>query len=172
MTVRGGGPTAPSPWIERHLSLVPRGGRLLDLAAGSGRHSRLALAAGYAVTALDRDIADLAPIPGIAVLEHDLESGAPWPFAQAFDGIIVTNYLWRPVLAMLPDRLAPGGALLYETFARGHERFGRPTNPDFLLASGELLECARGRLRVVAYEELELADPRPAKVQRLVAVRD
>lgn len=166
-----GSTPAPSPWVERHLGLVPGGGRVLDLAAGSGRHARLACGRGYRVTALDRDTSQLAAIEGIEVITHDLETGAAWPLADAaFDGVIVTNYLWRPLMPSLPGLLAPGGALLYETFARGHERFGRPSNPAFLLRPGELLEAVRGRLRVVAYEELEVAEPRPAKVQRIAAV--
>ena len=161
-----------SSWIERHLDLVRAGGRVLDLAAGGGRHTRLAHERGYSVTALDRDVSALAGIPGIEVIEHDLEAGHPWPLGDAaFDGVIVTNYLWRPLLPTLPGLLAPGGALVYETFARGNERFGKPSNPAFLLEPGELLECVRGRLRVVAYEELEIAEPRPAKVQRIAAIR-
>ncbi len=144
---------------------------MLDLAAGGGRHARLAQGRGYRVTAVDLDISAASAIPGIEAIAHDLESGAPWPFTDAsFEGIIVTNYLWRPLMPSLPGLLAPGGALLYETFARGHERFGKPSNPAFLLRPGELLECVRGRLRVVAYEELEIAEPRPAKVQRIAVV--
>ena len=170
MTGHPGSPAMPSPWVERYLRLIPAAGSVLDLAAGGGRHTRLALERGYRVTALDRDISALA-LPGIEVIAHDLEDGRPLPFAgRRFDGVIVTNYLWRPLLSVLPDLVAPGGALIYETFAQGHERYGRPTNPDFLLAPGELLEMARGRLRVVAYEELEIAEPRPAKVQRLAAL--
>lgn len=173
MTGHPGSSAAPSAWVLRHLALIPAGGRVLDLAAGGGRHARLAQERGYRVTALDRDVSQLGRLPGIEAIAHDLETGAPLPFADArFDGIIVTNYLWRPLLPALPGLVAPGGALLYETFARGHERFGRPTNPDFLLAPGELLDCVRGRLRVVAYEELEIAEPRPAKVQRIAAVAD
>lgn len=172
MTGHPGSQAPPSPWILRHLEKIPAGGRVLDLAAGSGRHARLAADSGYRVTALDRDVSDLRGIAGIEAIEHDLETGAPFPFENSpFDGIIVTNYLWRPLLAALPDLVAPGGALLYETFARGNERFGKPSNPDFLLMPGELLEAVRGRHRVVAYEDLEIADPRPAKVQRIVSIR-
>lgn len=164
--------SAPSPWVVRHLGLVPAGGRVLDLAAGGGRHTRLALERGYRVVAIDRDASALAAIAGAEAVEHDLEAGAPWPLAGHFDGIIVTNYLWRPLMPVLPGLLAPGGALVYETFARGQERFGRPSNPDFLLRPGELLDWVRGRLRVAAYEDLEVAEPRPARLQRIVAVRE
>lgn len=172
MTGHPGNAATPSPWILRHLSLVPAGGRVLDLAAGSGRHARLAAERGYRVTALDRDVSDLNRIPGIEVVEHDLEAGRALPFGDArFDGIIVTNYLWRPLLAGLPDLVADGGALLYETFARGNERFGKPSNPDFLLIPGELLDCVHGRLEVAAYENGETDNPRRAMVQRIAALR-
>lgn len=168
-----GSTLAPSPWVERHLGLVKAGGWVLDLAAGGGRHARLAQGRGHRVTALDRDLSALIAIPGIAVIAHDLETGDPFPFGDAsFDGVIVANYLWRPLLPALPGLLAPGGALLYETFARGNERFGKPSNPAFLLRPGELLESVRGRLRVVAYEELEITEPRPAMVQRIAALAD
>jgi hypothetical protein len=83
--------------------------------------------------------------------------------------VVVTNYLWRPLMPLIVAAVAPGGALIYETFARGNERFGKPSNPDFLLQDGELLRAAEGRLRVVAYECLEVAEPRPAVVQRIAA---
>jgi len=171
MTGHAGVPTDPSPWIERHLALVPAGGHILDLAAGGGRHAVLARDRGYRVTAIDRDLSALSVLDGIEAIGFDLEIGADLPFApRSFDGLIVTNYLWRPLMAALPGLLRPGGAALYETFALGQERFGRPSNPDFLLKSGELLDWARGRLRVVAYEDLELPPPRPARVQRIAAV--
>ena len=106
------------------------------------------------------------------MLAADLEAAA-WPFAgRRFDAIVVTNYLHRPLLPVLVDSLEPGGVLVYETFARGNEKFGKPSNPDFLLAPGELLEAVRGRLRVVAYEDLVVTAPRPAAVQRLCARRE
>jgi SAM-dependent methyltransferase len=164
--------SSPSAWVERHLGLVRKGGRVLDLAAGGGRHTRLALARGHRVVAIDRDDAALSVIPSAEVIRHDLEIGGAWPVAGRFDGIIVTNYLWRPLLATLPGLLEPGGVLLYETFARGNERFGKPINPDFLLRPGELLDWVRGRLRVLAYEDLEVREPRPACVQRIAARRE
>jgi SAM-dependent methyltransferase len=148
---------------------------VLDVATGSGRHARFFLARGHPVTAVDRDssgLADLSGDPAVEIVEADLESGAPWPFAgRGFDGVVVTNYLHRPLLPDIVAAVAAGGTLIYETFARGQERFGRPGNPDFLLRPGELLDAVRGTLRVVAYEDLILEDPTPRAVQRIAAVR-
>ena len=167
------GLTAPSPWILRFAALAAPGGRVLDLACGAGRHARLFLARGYRVTAVDRDLsglADLREAPDLERLETDLEDGSGWPLAgRHFDAVVVTNYLHRPLLGDIVASLAPGGLLLYETFAAGNERFGRPRNPDFLLRSGELLEVVQGRLRVLAYEDLEVVEPHPAAVQRIAA---
>ena len=164
----------PSPWVVRFAGLMPRGGVVLDLACGGGRHSRFFLERGHPVAAVDADIAGVADLKGrgdVELIMADLEH-APWPFAgQSFPGVVVTNFLWRPLLPPIVAAVAPGGALIYETFARGNERFGRPTNPAFLLADGELLEAVRGQLAVVAYECLEVAEPRPAMVQRIAAVR-
>ena len=145
---------------------------MLDVAAGGGRHARLFLARGHPVTAVDRDTARLDLTPGLEIVQADLEDGGPWPFAgRAFAGVMVTNYLHRPLLPALVAAVAPGGALLYETFAAGNERFGKPSNPAFLLRPGELLEAVRGHLRVVAYEDVVVDAPRPAAVQRIAAVR-
>lgn len=162
----------PSPWVARFLALAPAGGTILDVAAGGGRHARLALAQGHSVTAVDRDIAGLAGIATSAeILAADLEAG-PWPFAnRRFAGVIVTNYLHRPLFPYLVAAVAEGGVLIYETFAQGNEAFGKPSNPDFLLAPGELLEAVRGALTVVAYEYGQVETPRPAVVQRIAAVR-
>jgi len=147
----------------------------LDLACGAGRHTRLFLERGCRVLAVDRDVSALADLrgdPHLEVLEIDLECGPVRPFAgRRFGAVVVVNYLHRPLLADLVDSVAPGGLLLYETFAAGNERFGRPRNPDFLLKPGELLDAVRGRLRVLAYEDLEISDPRPAAVQRIAAQR-
>ena len=162
-----------SEWIVRFAGLVPPAGRVLDVAAGSGRHTRFFLERGHPVTAVDRDtsaLADLKDDPSFESLECDLESGAPWPFAgQEFEAVVVTNYLHRPILGDLVTAVAPGGVLLYETFARGQERFGRPQNPDFLLKPGELLDAARPALRVLAYEDLVLEESSPRAVQRIAA---
>jgi SAM-dependent methyltransferase len=165
----------PSAWIRRFLPLIPPQGRVLDLAAGSGRHTRLLREAGYLVVAADRDIATLeAAFSGDSFCEIkkiDLEDGGPWRLGGGYHGIVITNYLWRPLLPHLAAALAPGGALLYETFMIGQERFGRPTNPDFLLRPGELLAAFLDRLSIVAFEQGEVAAPRPAMVQRLAAVK-
>ncbi len=146
---------------------------MLDVACGAGRHARWLARRGFEVFAVDRDPALFPdPPPGVALLGADLESG-PWPYAgRRFDAIVVTNYLHRPLLDVLAGSLEPGGVLLYETFALGNERFGKPSNRDFLLAPGELLEAVRGRLRVLAYEDLVVDAPRPAAVQRLCARRE
>ena len=163
----------PSAWVVRWAPLIAAGGRVLDVAAGSGRHARWLAARGYAVDAVDRDAAELAAlqgVPGVTTLCVDLENG-PWPYQRGvFAGVVVANYLHRPLFPELIAALAPGGVLIYETFAVGNERFGKPSNPAFLLKTGELLNVVRGRLKVVAYEDVMLETPRPAMVQRICAV--
>jgi SAM-dependent methyltransferase len=153
--------------------LIRPGGEVLDVASGSGRHSRYLAALGHEVVAVDRDTAVFGPLPlGVTLLQADLEA-SQWPFpGRRFDAIVATNYLHRPLLPVLVSSLESGGVLLYETFARGNERYGRPSNPDFLLRPGELLEAVRGILRVVAYEDRVVDLPRPAAVQRLCARRE
>jgi SAM-dependent methyltransferase len=164
----------PSAWVLRFADQVPADGTVLDLACSAGRHTRLFLARGHRVLAVDRDlagIADLADHPGLERLQADLEDGHQPTFAgRRFDGVVVVNYLHRPLLPALVSAVAPGGVLIYETFAQGNERFGRPRNPDFLLRPGELLEAVAGRMRVIAYEDVIVAQPRPAAVQRIAAV--
>lgn len=163
-----------SPWVRRFAPLVPAG-EVLDLACGGGRHARYFAALGHPVLALDRDPAALALAagPGIVTEQVDLEAGAVRPCAPGrFAGIVVTNYLHRPLIDALMASLGPRGVLLYETFSLGNAEFGRPANPDFLLAPGELLAWAREHgLTVVAYEDGRVDLPKPAMVQRLCAVR-
>ena len=164
---------AASNWVARWAPLIPDG-EALDLACGGGRHARLLAALGHPVLALDRDPAALALAAGdgIATLQADLEDPAqPWPFeAGRFAGIVVTNYLHRPLLAALCASLRSDGILVYETFAIGNEAFGKPSNPAFLLAEGELLAIAAAQgLRVIAYEEGREERGQPALVQRLCA---
>lgn len=163
-----------------HLPRAEAGQSLLDVACGGGRHLRYALSLGYAVTGIDRDlngIADLTGQPGVRSIEADLEAGPSAPFAgESYDVVIVTNYLWRPLLPEIVAAVAPDGLLIYETFARGNEAYGRPTNPDFLLEPGELLEAVRigganagvPHLWPIAYEQGLLLNPHRV-VQRIVA---
>ena len=157
--------------------MVPEGAPVLDLACGGGRHTRLFAEAGHPVTAVDIDLSglgDLTDHPRVESVQVDLEGGEPFPLpGRTFGGVVVTNYLHRPLLEDLVAVLAPGGVFIYETFAEGNETLGgRVTNPDFLLRHGELLELARGRLRVVAYEDVIVEEPKPAAVQRICAVND
>ncbi|VXC22849.1 conserved hypothetical protein [Burkholderia sp. 8Y] len=166
----------PSGWVTRWAHLVAPGADVLDVASGGGRHARWFAGRGHAVLAVDRDaeaLASLSACDGIATLAADLE-GAPWPLpsGRRFGAVVVTNYLHRPLFGHLIDSLAPGGVLIYETFAAGNERIGKPSNPAFLLTPGELLEAVRGRLRVVAYEDGFVERPRAACVQRVCAVRE
>ena len=166
---------AISGWVRRWASLLP-GGEVLDLACGSGRHARHLVAMGHPVIALDHDpeMLEKAAGAGITTSLVDLEApGFAWPFAAGrFAGIIVTNYLHRPLLEAMIASLAPDGVLLYETFAEGNAEFGKPSNPHFLLKEGELLALAlQHGLRVVAFEEGRVELPKPALVQRMCAVR-
>lgn len=162
---------APSPWVSRFAALVEPGGSVLDLACGSGRHARLFLERGHTVTALDRDLSGFnATAAGLERIEADLEDGSPWPLlGRRFAGVIVTNYLFRPLLPRIVESVAAGGILIYETFALGNEAFGRPKNPDFLLEPEELIRAVEGELTVIAYEH-GITD-RPAAIQRLCAGR-
>lgn len=165
----------PSPWILRFAGGVPAGGAVVDIACGGGRHGRLFLDRGHPVTFVDIDVSgvtDLQGAPGVEIVATDLEGSAAWPLSgRRFDGVVATNYLWRPILSRIVGLAGPGGLLLYETFARGNEAYGRPRNPDFLLEPGELFEAARGRLEVIAYEQRVIAEPKPAVIQRMAARR-
>jgi len=166
-------PIQPSLWVRRFLPLLRPGGRLLDLAAGGGRHTRLIREAGHSVVAVDRDTAALEAAFGkdslCDIKALDLEDGDPWRLGGGYDGIVVTNYLHRPLLPALIAALATDGVLLYETFMQGQERLGRPTNPDFLLRPGELIAACVG-LTIIAFEQGRVEAPRPAVIQRIAAV--
>ncbi|WP_432726231.1 class I SAM-dependent methyltransferase [Variovorax sp. W6] len=161
---------APSEWIVRWSHLLAPGAGVLDVACGGGRHMKWFAGRGHTVTGVDRspEAVEAAGAFG-KVVEADIESG-PWPFpGQAFGAVIVTNYLWRPRMADIVGAVAPGGVLLYETFAAGNETVGKPSRPDFLLQPGELLAACAG-LRVVAYEDGFIAQPERF-VQRIAAIR-
>ena len=169
--------TAPSLWVQRFSPLIPKGGTVLDLACGGGRHVRYFLNLGYKVVALDRDVArvaELADKPGIEVIEADLEGGGAWPIeGRTFDAVVVVNYLYRPLFRRLFEAVGKNGLFIYETFARGNEKLSRPRNPDHLLRSGELLEITRRRLQVIAYEHgLVDSGPTIGVMQRICAVND
>lgn len=156
-----------SPWVLRWMELVDRG-PVLDVAAGDGRHSILFAERGLEVVAVDREPLE---VPGVRFVHADLEDGSPWPFnGQRFAAIVVTNYLHRPLFPQLAASLAEGGVLIYETFMAGNERFGRPSNPAFLLQPGELL-AAFASLTPIAFEQGSVETPKPAMIQRLCARR-
>jgi SAM-dependent methyltransferase len=161
------GIAAPSAWIERWAPLIRRG-TVLDLACGSGRHANFFLGRKLKVVAVDREP---QVISGARFLRADLENGNPWPLpGEKFEAVVVTNYLHRPLFPRLIESLAPGGVLLYETFMLGNERFGKPSNPEFLLRPGELRE-AFAELTEKGFEEGEVSHPKPAMIQRLCAVQ-
>jgi SAM-dependent methyltransferase len=167
------GSGTPSPWVERFVPLVTSGGTVLDLACGGGRHGRLFLGNGHPVTFLDRDLSGVADLRGherAALLDADIETG-PWPLdGRSFDAVVVTNYLWRPLKPQIIAALGTGGVLIYETFMRGNERFGKPSNPDFLLVPHELLDwCRDAGLTVRAFEQ---GGETNAVRQRICAVRE
>jgi SAM-dependent methyltransferase len=163
-----------SPWVRRFAPVIPKGGLILDLACGAGRHTVLLASLGHQILAVDRDISMMETLKSalIQTLELDLE-GSEWPLLkQEFSAIVVTNYLYRPFLDELPKMLCEGGVLIYETFAEGNAQFGKPSNPNFLLKPGELLALAqRSGLKVIAYEDIYLDQPKPAMVQRICAVK-
>jgi SAM-dependent methyltransferase len=162
-----------SPWVARWADLIPAGGRVLDLACGSGRHAAFLAGRGHPVSAVDIDLSLSTAnrdVPGVQWLRADLEAD-PWPFSgEAFAAVVVTNYLHRPLFPPLLSAIARGGVLIYETFAMGQTKYGRPRNPAHLLMPGELLEQVRGQLRILAYEDVD--EPlRRRCMQRLCAVR-
>lgn len=162
--------STPSPWLVRWQHLIPAGGSVLDVACGHGRHLRWLASRGYQVTGVDRDAVALDGLRGHGTLVHADIENLPWPLPQRqFDAVLVTNYLWRPILPHVLASVAPGGLLLYETFAQGNAAFGKPSRPDFLLAPGELLQLCQD-WQVVAYECGQLPQPERV-VQRIAAIR-
>lgn len=164
------GTESPSAWLQQWTPLLPPAAHVLDVACGAGRHMQWLTNHGHRVQGVDRNPEALAMAQAFgAVTCADIENG-PWPFeGQTFDAVVVTNYLWRPLLPTLVQSVASGGVLIYETFATGNESVGKPSRPDFLLQAGELLQATVG-LRTVAYEDgFETAPER--FVQRIVAVR-
>jgi SAM-dependent methyltransferase len=168
--------STPSAWVGRFAPLVTKGGAVMDVACGGGRHSRLFAERGHPVLAMDRDIAKLGGVANLDLVtgvEADLEYTAPFEAAgQNFAGIVVTNYHDMNLIKVLAGALVPGGVLIYETFAVGNERFGKPSNPDFLLKPDELLnECMAENLTIIAYEHGDVKSPKPATRQRICAMK-
>lgn len=166
------GSSAPLPWVVRFASQVADGGKVLDLACGGGRHGRLFLENHHPVCFLDRDmsgVSDLKTNPAAELIEADIENG-PWPMkaGRQFDAVVVTNYLWRPVTAQLLATVKSGGLLIYETFMAGNERFGKPSNPNFLLRPHELLDWCRDDFDIRAFEQ---GEEKEAMKQRICAVK-
>ena len=166
--------TTPSGWMMRFAPLIAAGGEVLDYACGSGRHARWLAQRGFRVEAVDRDGIALQLLQGLSRVnarEADLE-GPDWPYeGRQFDAVVVMNYLFRPRFSQLLALLRPGGVLIYETFMLGNERFGKPSNPEFLLRPNELLQRLAGDWTIVAFEQGEVQSPRPAAMQRVCAVR-
>ena len=162
--------STPSDWVTRWAHLLPPQARVLDLACGAGRHARYLANQGHALTCVDRDAQALSTLQDVGeTIVADIENG-PWPLnGRQFGGVVVTHYLWRDLWPHILESLAPDGVLIYETFTAGNETVGKPSRPDFLLHTGELLQrCAS--LRIVAYEDGFLRAP-DRFVQRIVAVR-
>ncbi len=173
----GQGFLLPSSWVARYSALILPGGKVLDLACGSGRHSFFLADRGFKVVATDIDVSAITGLDSdhrLEILPADLEDDSPqlsaWPFPSgSFAGIIVTNYLYRPLFPLLADALSDNGILIIETFAKGNERFGKPSNPRFLLEPGELLAAFSPILNIVAYQHGIDQEPHPAVRQRLCA---
>lgn len=167
----------PSAWFSRYQPLIKKGGTMLDVAAGGGRHARFFADQGHHVTVVDRNVEPLKAIGdthGCEVIEADLEDGSPWPLkGRTFDAVIVCNYLNRPLFDRLINSLATNGIFLYETFALGNEVYNRPRNPEHLLKSGELLDHVAGKLQVISYQHGILqGDECPGVKQMICAVNN
>ena len=163
----------PSQWLLRWPQAMRPGASALDLACGSGRNLLHLAAVGMKVTGVDRDAAAIAPLQRFAeTIMADIEQSA-WPLGERqFDLVLVCNYLWRLLLPQIVASVAPGGWLIYETFANGQQSIGRPARPDFLLQPGELLQACAG-LRIIAFEDgFDAAAASPRFVQRIAARRD
>jgi SAM-dependent methyltransferase len=160
----------PSQWVTRFGALIPPRATILDVACGSCRHANWFAGNGYSVTAVDK-VRPAKVLPEVDFLLADIESGT-WPFeGRNFAAVVVTNYLHRPLFPQLLEAVAPGGLLIYETFAAGNEKYGRPSNPDYLLRPNELLERVQNCLHVVAFEDMYQEAPKPAMIQRIAARR-
>lgn len=174
----------PDPWVQEYAALVPQG-PVLDLACGKGRHGQYFLGLGYPVTFVDKDISGVADSfsqdhsshsksldnnINIQLIKHDLENNSPWPFhPDQFSGIVVTNYLYRPLLLQLITTLKPDGIIIYKTFAAGNEQFGKPKNPEFLLRKNELRTAFNKQFREIAF--FQGREMNPDRVTQAICVQ-
>jgi len=146
----------PSSWVIKYANYVPKNSKVLDLACGMGRHTQLFMGRGCHVTAVDIDtqgLQEFANSPNCQIVEMDIEQSEDWLLSQDFNCIVVTNYLHRPIMKHLANALAPEGILIYQTFMSGNEKFGKPSNPDFLLKKDELMETFEDELEVIAFSQ-------------------
>ena len=164
----------PNKWVECYSSLIPSGGSVLDLACGSGRHTGMLLNKGYQVTAVDIDttlIKQNFSNKNLNIVKCDLESLSFWPFEKnSFLGIIVVNYLHRPLFSKIIESLREEGVLVYQTFADGHSRYGKPKNPDYLLKRGEL-KTVFDSMKIISYQHGYLSYPSQSIIQRICCVK-
>lgn len=167
-------PEEPSAWIVKYAPLINKKGRVLDLACGNGRHAMWFAKYDFHVDAMDCDdqvTSNMVGINNINVIVVDVEA-SDWPQSdQRYDGLVVSRYLYRPLLQTLATMLNPGGVLIYETFMVGNERYGKPSNPDFLLRPNELFEVYSPLLSIVSFEQGEEEMPRPVVMQRICAIK-
>lgn len=163
----------PSQWVVEYTALIRKGGKVLDLACGSGRHATWLASQGYQVDAIDRDaqaLVGMQGMPNINLSITDIETGN-WPsIDQRYDGIVVSRYLFRPLFSTLAHILNSDGVLIYETFMLGNESYGRPSNPDYLLLPDELKSVYAPLLKIHAFEQGKVEDPVPAVTQRICAI--
>ena len=164
----------PNKWVECYSSLIPFGKGVLDLACGSGRHTGMLLNNGYQVTAVDIDttlVKQNFSNKKLNIVKCDLETLSSWPFGKnSFLGIIVVNYLHRPLYSRIMESLEEGGVLIYQTFADGNSRYGKPKNPDYLLKRGEL-KTVFGGMRIISYQHGYLSYPSQSVVQRICCIK-